>query len=76
LLTFGTDYTISKNSTVTWEGALSNTDVNTFSAIDNNNNVGFASHLGFSQKIPLDTAKKKSTQLLVSAQYEFAAKNF
>ncbi|HYV95125.1 MAG TPA: hypothetical protein VE978_25340 [Chitinophagales bacterium] len=76
LLTFGTDYMISKNSTVTWEGALSNTDLNTFSSIDNNNNVGFASHLGFNQKISLDTAKKKSTQLLVSAQYEFAAKTF
>ncbi len=76
LLTLGTDYRISQNSTITWEGALSNTDLNTFSPKDNNDNVGLASELGFSQKIPLDTSKKKSTQLLINAQYEFAAKTF
>lgn len=76
LLTLGSDYKISENSMITWEGALSNTDLNTFSDLDNNDNVGFASHLGFNQKIRLDTVKTKSTLLLINAQYEFAAKQF
>jgi len=76
LLTLGSDYKISKNSTLTAEGALSNTDLNTFSTEGNNDNVGFAAHVGFQQKIPLDTSRINPAQIAITAQYEFAAKNF
>ncbi|MCY7409309.1 MAG: hypothetical protein LH473_03480 [Chitinophagales bacterium] len=76
LLTTGVDYKLNKNSMITWEGALSNTDVNTFSSIGNENNAGVASNIYYSQKVLLNDNKTKPTQLFVNGQYEFAAKNF
>lgn len=76
LLTIGADFRISDNSSITWEGSMSNTDLNTFSSFDNQNNQGFASHLAFTKKILLDTSSKKNTILLFNTQYEFAARTF
>jgi hypothetical protein len=76
LITLGTDYLWGKNSTVTAEGALSNTDLNTFSDSGNENNNGFAAMLGFTHQVPLDTAQLPRSQITFNSRYEFTAANF
>lgn len=76
MITLGGDYRIARNTTITAEGAMSNTDVNTFSSKGNDNNVGLGLHLGLQQKIPLDSLRESRRNIVINTQYEFAASDF
>lgn len=76
LLTIGGDYRANPDATFTWEGALSNQDINTFSQVDNNDNAGAAAKLGWQQKIPLNDSKEKASAFTLNGQYEFASRTF
>ncbi len=58
LFTLGTEYKVSKNGTVAMEGALSNTDQNRFSSINNEDNLGYGIKIKYDHIIPIgDSAK-------------------
>jgi len=58
LFTLGSEYKVSKNGTVAVEGALSNSDLNRFSSIDNENNLGYGMKVKYDHVIPIgDSAK-------------------
>ncbi len=76
LLTVGVDYNINENSSVSWEGGLSNQDINTFSSAGNSDNSGVSSILSYQQKIILNHDKQMATNLFTTARYEFTGQNF
>lgn len=57
LITLGAEYEFSKNSRLWVEGALSNNDLNLFSDVNDNDNIGFAGRVKYDQDIPLDTGR-------------------
>jgi len=76
LLAVGADYQFSANSLLSWEGSLSNQDVNTFSSLSNKDNTGVGTHVAFNQTLHLNHSKEKPTDLFMNAQYEFAGRTF
>ncbi|MBK9257393.1 MAG: hypothetical protein IPM42_18135 [Saprospiraceae bacterium] len=74
LVTLNASFRPRKNTDIYAETALSNLDMNTRSAIDNEDNTGIASHIAINNVQNLDTAGlwKFST----SVKYEFVNKNF
>ena len=74
LYTLGAEYQINENSKITVEGALSNTDLNLFSDVHNQDNIGLAAKVGYDHVIPLDTAKKWS--ILAGVGFEHTNLNF
>lgn len=75
LYALGGDFQVFKGGSVQGELALSNRDLNRFSPLGNNDNLGAAGMLGFRQKIPLGTPKQ-GWQAGVYANYEYAARTF
>jgi hypothetical protein len=73
LLTFGGENRLTKTTQSFFELALSNEDLNSFSAIDNKNNKGYAIKAAIDQKIPL---KGKNDELMASAGYQHINRNF
>ena len=76
MYTLSADYMISKRTKISVEMALSNYDVNLFSSIGKENDVGYAMHTGFVNSSPLkhnDTTGWIST---TSLNYEYVQKNF
>ncbi|MBK6483205.1 MAG: hypothetical protein IPG01_08735 [Chitinophagaceae bacterium] len=76
LLTIGGDFEVTEKTVLSWEGALSNRDINTFSDIDNDDNGGVAAKLGWNQNVSLNNRKDKPTSLSINGQYEFASATF
>lgn len=86
MINAGTDFSISENTKLFIEGAVSNYNVNTFSTIGKNDDVGLAGTLRFENLLPLessllmtgmDSMKKNSIWSLVSTiNYEYTQKNF
>ncbi|MFT5920661.1 MAG: hypothetical protein ACI9FU_002483, partial [Granulosicoccus sp.] len=74
LYTLGAEYEISDNSKIRVEGAISNTDLNLFSEIDNGDNIGLAAKVAYDQIIPLDTAKNWS--IVTGLDFEHTNLNF
>lgn len=68
----GADYFISGNSVFTYESAISNNDLNTFSAVGNDDNTGYAHR--FALKNKSDVSLK--TSLETSVSYENKGKTF
>ncbi len=75
LYTLGGDFQVFKGGSVQAELALSNRDLNRFSPLGNNDNLGGAGFLGFRQKIPLGN-EKNGWQAGISANYEYTARTF
>lgn len=74
LVNLGMDYVISNGTLLKAEAAMSNYDANTFSAIDNGDDNGFAAKLQLSNA---RTVKKKNQlQLLTSLDYEYVQSKF
>lgn len=67
LMNVGVDYIISKTTTITAEGAMSNYDVNTFSSRDKKNDKGFAGKVTLKNELPLNNGKK----LITDGGYEY-----
>lgn len=75
MLTFGGDYKLGKTSIVSFETAVSNNDLNTFSNQHSNDDIGYAFKVNLDNEVPLDTSEKP---LLFTGGggYEQVEKNF
>ncbi len=73
LLTLGSELQLSKHSSLRTEIALSNTDLNRFSNVDNNDNVGTALFADYQLSKPIG---KKGLVLQSKAKYELVQQNF
>lgn len=76
MMTFGGAYDVSRNTKATFELALTNNNRNTFSNLDNENNIGFAYNFGINQNIPLSKDSSNEWKLNISANAEKWDKNF
>ncbi|MGB1247275.1 MAG: hypothetical protein ACPG4Z_00210 [Chitinophagales bacterium] len=74
LLTTALDYKITENTLLSGEFALSNRDVNTFSAIDDEDDKGLAAHLHFEDV--RNFANDSLKAVLLAANYEFKQAKF
>ncbi len=75
MYTVGADYQISEKASIQTEVALSNRDINRFSKLDSNDDLGMAMFSKFHYKTPF--GKKDSTwQLSTDIAYEFKQTNF
>jgi hypothetical protein len=74
VFSFGTDYQLDKNNLLKTELALSNFDVNTFSAKDKGNNQGIAARVQYSNTV--DINKTKGLQLQSTFDYEYVQDKF
>ncbi len=74
VLNFGAKTNISKNSRAHVDLALSNTDLNMFSTLGNNDNTGLALRIAADQIIP--TADTSRFQIRTKFAYELTGKNF
>jgi len=82
MVTAGADIIFSKNSILSFEGAISNNDINTFSEKDKKDNTGLGGKINWDHIIPL-THKENDTgnampswKLVTNANYEFLQKTF
>lgn len=75
MATFGGQYDFNKESFVSWEGGISNNDVNTFSDKDSEDNIGYAFKVNTQHKIKL-TGDEEPWKFKVGTGYEFIEKNF
>ena len=78
MATVAAEYTYGKNNYVKSELAMSNYDQNTFSKLDDGDNVSFAYFLDFKHDQPLKNRQKDSTDwhFLSAVQWQFVHKNF
>jgi len=76
LMTVGTDYKISNNTSLKTEVALSNYDANTFSEKDNGDDVGIAAKVQFNNSSLIKSSGAKRTQLITNLDYEFVQGKF
>jgi len=76
MMSLGADYRISKNQLIKTEFALSNNDVNTFSTLGNDDNLGLATSLFYEGKLPISKNKKNKLNLINSLRYEWKQQNF
>lgn len=75
MTTFGGEYQFSDLSKISWEGALSNNDINTFSAKDSKDNIGYAMKMKSDNAILL-SKQKENWRLNFGTGYEFIDRNF
>lgn len=73
--TLGGEYVFSKKSNITWEGAFSNYDKNTFSSKNSDDDLGYALKVNSNNKISL---QKDSVgwNAVLNTGYEYIDKNF
>jgi len=76
MATIGGKYTFSKNTSATFEVAVSNNDINTFSTKDSDDDVGYAYQFNLENKINLSKTKKDPWVLTSNLSYEQVDKNF
>ena len=76
MFTFGVDKKFSNDGRLSWEGAVSNKDVNLFSPQNDNNNFGAASKISVSNNFNLRKNLKNIPTLNVNALYEYDGKTF
>ncbi|MEA3477137.1 MAG: hypothetical protein U9R60_03090 [Bacteroidota bacterium] len=76
MLTFAGDYKISKNIKISSEIALSNQDLNTFSGLDQDDNIGFAGEIGLHSEKLLGEKTQNSWVMGTGLHYEFDSKDF
>lgn len=75
MVTLGMDLKPAKNDLITVEGAMSNNDLNTFSSVDDEDNIGFAAKAGYRRKFAIGSESKKQN-ISADANYEFANHDF
>jgi len=76
LMTLGTDYKISNNTSLKTEVAMSNYDVNTFSDKDNGDDLGVAAKVQFTNSSLIKSSGAKKTQFITNLDYEFVQGKF
>ena len=75
VFTLGGTYFLDNKTTIKTELASSNYDVNTFSTLDKENDVGYATKIGIDRKNSWQTSTKKFT-MDINAGYEYEDENF
>jgi len=75
MVTFGGQYNFSKESFITWEGSVSNNDINTFSDKDSKDDVGYAFKFNSQNKIKLNQTRAP-WKLKIGTGYEFIEQSF
>lgn len=77
LFTLGAEYLVGRNGKAVVEGALSNTDLNRFSSVDNEDNLGYGIKVRYDHRIPLD-GKGDSAKwaLKTSVDFEHVSETF
>ncbi len=77
MLTAGADYTFSRNTKVSVEGVITNNNVNTYSTINKQDDVGTGIKMNMDNKLNLtNDSSSKSLVLLSNVNYEYVQKNF
>ncbi|MEM6725789.1 MAG: hypothetical protein AAF598_17240, partial [Bacteroidota bacterium] len=78
MMTLGVQYQINDQSSILTEVALSNNDVNTFSSLDADNNIGLAFKTRYETVLidPEKREKEKGLLLKTAVDYEFVHQNF
>ncbi|MFN6378725.1 MAG: hypothetical protein ACK4WD_05585 [Flavobacteriales bacterium] len=78
MLTAGHQVTWKKRNKLGIEGSLSNNDLNTFSDIDSEDDLGYALKLNWDAALRqrVDSVTKVKTELFTTGQYEYANVNF
>ncbi len=75
MVTLGMDLSPTKNDFITVEGAMSNNDLNTFSSVDDDDDIGFAAKAGYQRKFAIGAESKKQN-ISADANYEFVNHDF
>ncbi|MDP4267157.1 MAG: hypothetical protein Q8880_06965 [Bacteroidota bacterium] len=76
MYTLGADYAFSKNTSLSAEVALSNNDLNTFSSINDGDNIGYAFKVNLKDTRQLEKNNPNSWTLTTQAGTEFTQKHF
>jgi len=76
MATFGGEYTFSEFSKITWEGAISNNDINTFSSKNHEDNIGYAFKIRASHLKPLKKEGKNLWNIKSGGSYEVVDRYF
>lgn len=76
LLTFGTTYKPSRKWELDAEGALSHNDLNTFSSLDNQDDLGYAFRVQARYQTPLNKKEKDTLRLDTRISYEQVSEFF
>lgn len=76
MMTFGVDYAVSKTSQASIEFVQSNNDINTFSTIDKQNDIGYGLRLDFKDNSTLSKDSLHPWRLQSKLSYEMTQKNF
>lgn len=74
LYTLGAEYKVGRNGNVSVEGALSNSDLNRFSSVDNDDNLGYGVKVKYDHLIPLDDSAKWAIK--TGVDFEHLDENF
>lgn len=74
LFTLAAEYKVGKNGNVMVEGALSNTDLNRFSSVDNEDNLGYGVKVKYDHVIPIGDSSKWA--LKTGVDFENINENF
>ncbi len=75
MATFGGQYNFSKESFISWEGGVSNNDINTFSNKDKDDDIGYAFKMNTLNKFKMSKVEKP-WKFKVGTGYEFVDKSF
>lgn len=75
MATFGGQYNFSKESFITWEGGVSNNDINTFSDKDSKDDIGYAFKVNSQNKIKLSQTTEP-WKFKIGTGYEFIEQYF
>lgn len=76
MATLGGEYIFSKNAKITWEGAISKNDINTFSDKDSGDDIGYAFKFNSENIVDLKKEKEESWKLNVGTNYEYVQEYF
>jgi len=70
-------YRFEKNANLSWEGAFTNNDLNTFSDFNNNDDKGYGLKLNFDKQFLINKSDSSTKKIITStASYELVDKNF
>jgi hypothetical protein len=78
IYTLATDLKINSNNLLTAEVAMSNKDINMFSKKNDNDNIGFSSHINYKSTIPVkaDSSNNTTEKVNLEFNYEFVQNRF
>lgn len=76
MITLAGEYLLSTKSKISWEGALSNYDQNTYSTLHNNDNIGYAFKVRSDHRISIDNEKPDDWNVVTGTGYEFVDQRF